>query len=44
MTIYAHKLITVNEFIIMLKDRLFPHDDNVKLEDIWLYRVQITKN
>lgn len=41
---YVHKLITVNEFIIMLKNRLFPHDDNVTLEDIWLYRMHITKN
>jgi len=29
MAIYVHKLVTFNEFIVMLKDRLFPHDDNI---------------
>lgn len=28
----------------MLKQRFFPHDDNVELEDIWLYRIQNPKN
>ena len=44
MAIQVHKMISVNEFIIMLKDRLFPHDENVTLEDIWIYRMQISKN
>lgn len=44
MTLYVHKYLSVNEFIIMLKDRFFAKDDNVGLEDIWLYRIQITKN
>ena len=44
MALYVNKLVSVNEFIIMLKDRLFPHDDNIGLEDIWLYRIVQTKN
>lgn len=44
MAIQVHKMISVNEFIIMLKERLFPHDDNIELEDIWLYRIQNPKN
>ena len=44
LALYVHKHISVNEFIILLKNRFFPHDDNVGLEDIWLYRVQNTKN
>lgn len=42
--LYVSKNLSVNEFIIMLKNRFFPHDDNVELEDIWLYRIQISKN
>ena len=33
MALYVNKLVSVNEFIIMLKERLFPHDDNIGLED-----------
>ena len=39
MLLYVDKNISVNEFIIMLKQRFFAKNDNVQLEDIWLYRV-----
>lgn len=38
--IYVNRLIRINEFIIMLKNRFFKNIDNIELEDIWLYRVQ----
>lgn len=44
LALHVNKYISVNEFIIMLKNRFFPYDDNVELEDIWLYRVQNSKN
>lgn len=42
--LHVHRHVSVNEFIIMLKNRIFADEDNVELEDIWLYRVQLIKN
>jgi hypothetical protein len=39
MMIYVSRLIRINEFIIMIKNRFFKNIDNIELEDIWLYRV-----
>jgi len=36
---YVSGGIRINEFIRTLKDLFFPDDDNIALEDIWLYRI-----
>lgn len=38
MLLYVSPLVSVNAFIMMIKRRFFADDDNVELEDIWLYR------
>ena len=40
MQIYVSRLVRINEFIIMIKNRFFKNIDNIELEDIWLYRVK----
>ena len=37
--IYVNQNVSLNEFIHMIKDRFYKHDDNIKLEDIWIYRI-----
>jgi len=32
-------MVTINEFIAMLKERFFKDEDQVTLDDIWLYRI-----
>jgi hypothetical protein len=36
-------MVTINEFIAMLKERFFKDEDQVTLDDIWLYRICQTK-
>ena len=37
--IYVNTHISLNEFIIMIKDRFFKNAENIDLEDIWIYRI-----
>lgn len=41
--IYIHQNISINEFIVMLKQKFFQEASNVELEDIWIYRI-LTQN
>ena len=41
--LYVHHMVTINEFIAMLKERFFKDEDQVTLDDIWLYRICQTK-
>ena len=40
--LYVENNISINEFIIMLKQRFFD-DPSIQLEDIWIYRISIIK-
>ena len=40
MMIYVNRIICINEFIIMIKNRFFNNVENIELEDIWLYAVR----
>ncbi len=40
MVIYVDRLICINEFIKMIKNRFFKKNENVDLEDIWIYKVK----
>ena len=39
MRLLIDKEISLNEFIIMIKNRFFNKNDDIDLEDIWLYRL-----
>lgn len=39
MRLFIDKEISLNEFIIMIKNRFFNKNDDIDLEDIWLYRL-----
>lgn len=39
--IYVHQNMSINEFIIMVKERFFREASNVNLEDIWIYRILV---
>lgn len=39
MRLFIDKEISLNEFIIMIKNRFFKNNDDIDLEDIWLYRL-----
>ena len=32
--------ITINQFIIKIKEKYFSVYDNIKYEDIWIYRIE----
>ena len=34
-----HHDVSINEFIQMIKNRFFKDDDDIELEDIWVYRI-----
>ena len=34
-----HRDVSINEFIYMMKQRFFKDDDDIELEDIWVYRI-----
>ena len=39
MRLFIDKEISLNEFIVMIKNRFFNKNDDIDLEDIWLYRL-----
>jgi hypothetical protein len=43
MKLYIDKEISFNEFIVMIKNRFFSNNDDIELEDIWLYRLNQLK-
>lgn len=44
MKLYIDKEISFNEFIVMIKNRFFSNNDDIELEDIWLYRLNQMKS
>ena len=40
MKILVDDRITINQFIIMIKDKYFSACENVSHEDIWIYRIE----
>jgi hypothetical protein len=39
-----HFDVSINEFIYMLKQRFFKNDDDIGLEDIWVFRIIQNQN